>query len=165
MQYQTREFSVLLNEMHNRPGYRPSCQKVFLALHELENAITGSTQPAQGVIARRKNMHRVTVNKAVAWLRLNGFIRTMQRAKRRVGGAGWWFQSLRYWVARELGQVAYLETLEKLRRLKKWLNGEKRPKSSCSRNATAPSSSEYYSDSFMSPKQKKNALEGVKRQC
>jgi len=134
---------------------------VFLALHQLENAVKGYTQPAQGVIARRTGLHRVTVNRAVAWLRLNGFIRTIQRFRKLASGAGYRFLSLKYWVAKELGQVNFLERAEKARRLMRAFA----PKFSCSLAASSPSRPESNSETFMSPEPKKNALEGVRRRC
>jgi hypothetical protein len=159
MLYENRNISRLLNRMRKVPGYRPSCQAVFLQLMEWENAGSGTTQPAQGVLARETGLHRVTVNRAVAWLRLNGFLRTVQRFKR-IGKGAYRYLSLKYWVAKELGQVAFLEAREKTLRVKLWAEGRMRRKFSCSLAATAPSTTESYSSKLEPPKRKKNALEG-----
>lgn len=156
MRYQDRQFSTLLNAMPDVDGFRPSYLRVFLALHRLENAVSGTTQPAQSVLARNTGLHRVTINRAVAWLRLNGFIKTVQRFRKLLSGLGYRFLSLKYWVAKELGQVSFLERIEKMRRVQKWL---KQGRFSCSLGATPPSNPVSYSATFMSPDQKTGALD------
>lgn len=158
MLYENRNLSRVANKMRQVPDFKPSCLAVFFQLMEWENAGNGTTQPAQGAIARATGLHRVTVNKAVAWLRLNGFIRTVQRY-RKIGKGAYRYLSLKYWVAKELGQVAFLEAREKTARVKRWAEGRFRPKLSCSLAATAPSRTEFYSSILEAPKQKKNALE------
>jgi len=156
VRYQDRQFSTLLNAMPDVEGFRPSYLRVFLALHRLENAVSGTTQPAQSVLARNTGYHRVTINRAVAWLRLNGFIKTVQRFRKLLSGLGYRYLSLKYWVAKELGQVSFLERIEKMRRVQKWL---KQGRFSCSLGTTPPSNSALNTDSLMSPDGKKRALD------
>lgn len=160
MLYENRHLTRVANRMSKVAGFRPSFLRVWLQLCEWENARTGTTVPAQGVLARATGLHRVTVNRAVAWLRLNGFIRTVQRF-RAIGNGAYRYLSLKYWVAKEMGQVAFLEAREKIDRLRRWQKGRNLPKFSCSLDATPPPMTESYSDMLEAPKRKKAAFEWV----
>lgn len=107
MNIEHRAFLKLKLVMRDEPGYRPSYGAVFEQLQYLENANTGHTCPGQGVLARCLGYARETVNRATRWLESRGYIKTEQRF-RRIAANGVRFLSKRYWIARELGQVAHL---------------------------------------------------------
>ena len=106
MQFQEREKLNLEIQMERTPGYTGAWAKVWRRLRAWENAKTGYTQPSQATIARDCSLSRKTVNLAVKGLRQHGFIKTQQRyvlhRDRTLYG------TLRYWVAKELGQVEWI---------------------------------------------------------
>ena len=149
-----RAFLRLKLEMRAETGYRPSYGAVFEQLQYFENAITGETCPAQGVLARALGYCRETVNRAVGWLELHGYIRTQQRY-RRLANYGSRYLSKRYWIARELGQVKWMLGKLRERAAAAYLAG--RPvrlpaRFSCDPKTALPSSSESNPENLMSPR-------------
>jgi len=174
-----RERNHLLLEMAAAPGFRLTAWLVFEQLTRWENAVKGYTQPSQGVIARAIRRSRKAVNEAVAWLRKHGFIKTQQRyvlhRDRTLYG------TLRYWIAKELGQVEWLLKKRAAELRDKLLSGKSRvaypaaPKAQkaesradrdarerywleqlgCNPDVAEPSSSVLNSDNLMSPAVKK----------
>lgn len=107
MNFQCRALATVLLDMRREVGFRPSYAAVYQQLLHWENATTGDTCPGQKSLAAALGYARETVNRAVAWLERNGYIRTHQRL-RRVARNGVRFLSKRYWIAKERGQVAWM---------------------------------------------------------
>jgi len=152
MQFAVREQIKVISELARRPGYRPRHQAVLTELLLLENSVNGSCQPSQAKIAQRIGCCRGTVNRAVQWLRRCGAIKTVQLRVRQDNGA--WFKGrLRYWMAKEPGQVAWIEAAWKRSRVESLLAGKEiqRRYSRCNNAATRPSTSVLNSDTFFAP--------------
>jgi DNA-binding transcriptional MocR family regulator len=148
-----RAFLKLKLEMRAENGYRPSYGAVFEQLQYFENSSTGNCCPAQGVLARALGYCRETVNRATRWLELHGYIRTQQRYKRFQRG-GCRYLSKRYWIARELGQVAFLLGKLAEQGMAAFLAGKpiRLPaRFSCDPKPAVPSRTEFNSDLLMSP--------------
>ena len=105
--------------MRATPGFQAAFLAVYDQLSAWENGRLGYTQPAQGVIGRALGLARETVNRAVAWLRKHGFIKTKQRYVRQDDKRSL-YGTLRYWIAKELGQVQWLKGQFAAARARAW---------------------------------------------
>lgn len=181
-----RERLQLSIEMRATPGFTPACLAVFEQLTWWENSRTGYTQPGQETIARAIGRCRATVNRAVRWLRDNGWLKTQQRyvlhRDRTLYG------TLRYWMAKEVGQVTWLrnrliekrwttarnDTERQNNAVQKWrmpkIAGGKEAverywlaQMGCNTGVTTPSNSELNTETLMSPALKRWLEEDRKR--
>ena len=118
MHHIIRERNHLSLEMAATPGFRLTAWLVFEQLTRWENSSTGYTQPGQGVIADAIRRSRKAVNEAVGWLRKHHYIKTRQRYVLHRDRP--LFGTLRYWVAKELGQVEWLKSKWQRSRVEAW---------------------------------------------
>lgn len=156
MNLSLREALALTQDMRRENGFRPSYSAVWSQLLHWENSRTGSTCPAQSVVARALGYCRETVNRACAWLEAHGYIKSQQRIRRIMRNAVR-FLSKRYWIAKERDQVAFLlaqyqATTKKL--YARLQSGPARQEFSSDRKITPPSTSELNPDEIRALKEK-----------
>jgi len=139
-----RAYLTIKQDMRREIGFRPSYAAVYEQLFHWQNAVTGLTCPAQGVLARALGYCRETVNRACAWLEAHGYIKSQQRY-RRLRELGSRFLSKRYWVAKDTGQVALLLARFRGRAMRLCTDPKTAPRArkfSCDLKITPPSRTE-----------------------